>query len=655
MTAIFLLQICSISSCSNILLHDHQKHLNSYKAFVARRTNHPHSSSPGRYRHNRRVHTQTAHSLKRRRFSDSICSAANFTHHPPSKRLLTVSKMQSAQHIRRRSSIVARTSSELSAANAAAADATAMHAAIATATATAPSLPPRPCHFSVHEAQMQLEGKTPAPAAADESMPPPPPPEDFTFGRLSRSTSSASRNTHRLSLTLPIAPPTSDPSRPPSTVLSSYPATPVDSTVTSPVEASEFIIAIAAQERKVLEIREELARAEGDLDKLKKQWAVQEAYQKRNAARTIEPYRPRGPQLDKATVDDAAVRRSIDIDRKKAMLLSGQNTPKEGRRRVMRGGHTRTLSLLSPMKPDTPFSVHEDMDTLINLETAPSTPMSSRASMTPTSMMLNKRASWQPRAYQPNQQGVKQIAEDLRTGLWNFMEDIRQATVGDEPINGHPATPGHPVTPNMNDKPVRRQRPMSIAGDQDTIRASASRTAKAPLSGAFEPPVSLIDTPIQATSPTQERPTLKPKGKAKHFSWQPLTLDSLDDNDWSNWESPSTSSAKSARWSGSTVGTGEGIAPIPERADEHETPLKKKSSRASIKIDTKTERITDVLGTPILSPTKLEEILPNMVNKLSPSNIKRTANDLLNEWERSLTPPQKERAERAEAMKENHV
>lgn len=573
MTAIFLLQICSISSCSNILLHDAQKHLNSYKAIVARRTSHAHSSSPGRHRHTRRVHAHAAHSLKRRRFSESICCAATFSQQPPSKRLLTPSKMQSAQHIRRRSSIVTRTSSDLPAAMTAA-DANDAADATAIATATAPSLPPRPCRFSVHEAQMQLEGKTPAPAT-DDGMPPPPPPDDFAFGRLSRSTSSASRNTHRLSLTLPIAPPTSDPSRPPSTILSSYPATPVDSTVTSPVEPSEFIIAIAAQERKVLEIREELARAEADLDKLKKQWAIQEAYQKRNAARNIEPLRPRGPPLDRAVADDAATRRSIDIDRKKALLLSGQNTPKEGRRRVMRGGHTRTLSLLSPMKPDTPFSVHEDMDNLINLGTAPSTPSASRGPMTHASMMLNKRASWQPRAYQPNQQGVKQIAEDLRTGLWNFMEDIRQATVGDEPITGHP------TTPSIHDKPARRQRPMSIAGDQDTIRASATPRPKAPLSGAFEPPTSLIDSPIQATSPAQERPALKPKGKAKHFSWQPLTLDSLDDNDWSNWDSPSTSSVKSARWSGSTVGTGEGIAPIPERADEHDTPLYVPTRRSS--------------------------------------------------------------------------
>jgi hypothetical protein len=32
-------------------------------------------------------------------------------------------------------------------------------------------------------------------------------------------------------------------------------------------------------------------------------------------------------------------------------------------------------------------------------------------------------------------------------------------------------------------------------------------------------------------------------------------------------------------------------------------------------------------------------MLPNMVNRLSPSNIKRTANHLLDEWEKSLIPP----------------
>lgn len=53
-------------------------------------------------------------------------------------------------------------------------------------------------------------------------------------------------------------------------------------------------------------------------------------------------------------------------------------------------------------------------------------------------------------------------------------------------------------------------------------------------------------------------------------------------------------------------------------------------------------------GAPVLSPT-LGEILPNMVNRLSPTNIKRTANSLMDEWERSLLEP------RPSTDKENRV
>jgi hypothetical protein len=56
------------------------------------------------------------------------------------------------------------------------------------------------------------------------------------------------------------------------------------------------------------------------------------------------------------------------------------------------------------------------------------------------------------------------------------------------------------------------------------------------------------------------------------------------------------------------------------------------------------------LETPILSPNKLEDILPHVVNRLSPSNIKRTANNLLDEWEKSLVAPT---PSNEEANKEN--
>ncbi len=37
-----------------------------------------------------------------------------------------------------------------------------------------------------------------------------------------------------------------------------------------------------------------------------------------------------------------------------------------------------------------------------------------------------------------------------------------------------------------------------------------------------------------------------------------------------------------------------------------------------------------------LSPKKLEDLLPQALNRLTPSNIKRTASDFMKEWERSL-------------------
>ena len=41
-----------------------------------------------------------------------------------------------------------------------------------------------------------------------------------------------------------------------------------------------------------------------------------------------------------------------------------------------------------------------------------------------------------------------------------------------------------------------------------------------------------------------------------------------------------------------------------------------------------------------LSPAKLKEMLPSMVNGFSPSNLKRTATTLMTEWEKSLITPE---------------
>ena len=387
------------------------------------------------------------------------------------------------------------------------------------------------------------------------------------------SESGASRSSNRLSLTIPIpiALPTAPSSRPTPTPTSShmasYPPTPLDTpSLLSPVDPNDFITAIAAHERRVLELREELTRAESELNKLKRQWASSEAHKKHAQIRNAEALRPLVPPTD--TPDDPAARRSTELDRRKALLLgqqSQQNTPThQHRRRVFRGGHTRTLSLLSPTKTSTEgFAVHEDSTRAEHWKPATRSPSGTGyTTIYPTP--VTKRASWAPRSVHQQTSGVKQIAEDLKTGLWTFMEDLRQATVGEEPITGQ-GTYLRGIDGNMRSTMRDRDE------NQETIRASTS-SARPHASSLFEygdetptpasRSINVVDTDDKEKEKENiDRPAASRQTSAsqkmsalaknqKRFSWTPLTIDSFDDNDWSNWDSPAV---KSPRWSGSTI------------------------------------------------------------------------------------------------------
>ncbi|KAL2262911.1 hypothetical protein VTK26DRAFT_8960 [Humicola hyalothermophila] len=469
--------------------------------------------------------------------------------------------------------------------------------------------------------------------------------DDLIETRSTRSASTASRSTSRLSLTLPIVPANAYPVR--STSVSSttpgFPPTPLDTpSLVSPTDPSDLITAIAAQERRVLELREELSRAETDLAKLKKRWATHEAYKKRAERRNLDPARGLGPAAE--LHDETAVRRSLELDRRKA-LLSQQNqqaTPERSRRRVFTGSHTRTLSLLSPTKPDGGFPTHDDQAdrSKDDLDTghAPAVPA-----------LPTKRASWAPRLAPTA--GVNQLAQDLKTGLWTFMEDLRQATVGDEPITGQGAYM-RGLDGNMRSTITRSATVPISGGDQDTIRATGSGARPRATSAFEETPKSAGQTvrsqsqdagrekeeegKSETASSRQTRTLQRSKTEAskptKRFSWTPLTMDSYDDNDddWSNWDSPNVSSP---RWSGTTV-NGDIIPSIPEKRDENETStLKKQSSNESA-------MLTAALpASPSSSSKKLGELLPPVLKGLTPSSIKQTAADFMKEWERSLSPP----------------
>ncbi|KAM4056270.1 hypothetical protein HRG_003188 [Hirsutella rhossiliensis] len=467
--------------------------------------------------------------------------------------------------------------------------------AVATTTTFAPAPDAPRAHRAGPKPQ---DSKTPK---NDEAamMPPPASTEPDPAVRPSRSDSGACRSTNRLSLTLPIAPHTGDRSRPtPITAAPSVPPTPVETpTIPLPADANEFIIAIAAQERRVLELREDLARAEADLASLKRQWTATEPFFQPGAVHHAELHGNSTP----GALDDAAIgpRRSVDLDRRK-LLLQGQNqsTPTQGnRRRFFRGGHTRALSLLSPARSNSEFSIHETHGL------GPADP----TAVQPANPASLKRASWQPRSAQ-NSPSVPQIVEDFKLGLRAFVEDIRQITVGDEPISGQSSRRGPPA---LQQGSAMNRGPGGGLG--------RPRTSFAPIG-----PNSNLATPTPASrfaAPSLEKP--KPV-KSKPFSWTPLGFDSMDDSDWSNWESPGPT--KSPRWSDSTINSAglEDIGPIPEMGEESLTPVKTQSAKA--------EALT-------LSP-KLEEIIPNVVNRLSPRNLKRTANSLMDEWEKSLISPE---------------
>lgn len=313
----------------------------------------------------------------------------------------------------------------------------------------------------------------------------------------------------------------------------------------------------------MLELKEDLARAEADLQTLKKQWTSHEAYKKAASRRNGGS---RSHNVVPPPEDEVAIRRSVELDRRKALLgqQNQQATPEKSRRRVFTGGHARTLSLLSPTKPSGGFDAPEnatasklDYDPLTNRQYAPVTPS-----------LLAKRASWAPRTTQQSV-GVKQIAQDLKSGIWTFMEDLRQATVGDEPITGQ-GLYLRGIDGNM-------RATMSEFGDQDTIRASTQSARPRAISAFEDPPATGSDAGANSdTDASNNSKPIQPLRRSKtdatkatkRFSWTPLPADSIDDSDWSNWDNPSGVTSPTSRWSGTTV-NGDIIPSIPEKLDSN--------------------------------------------------------------------------------------
>ena len=412
----------------------------------------------------------------------------------------------------------------------------------------------------------------------------------------------------------------------------------------------DFLTAIAAQERRVLELKEELQKAEVSLNSLKRQWAMHEASKKRDDARRLTKLQP----LPTSTPTTAQSQDDADgsnawmmqeMERRKAIMSSGKSSS----RTVFSGSrHTRTLSLLSPTHgrdgstglpsrqihhpPRKESLSNPCMDDLISQVPAPLPRLSTTPDLTHRIMETTDSAQLREQAVSPEVllNTGKQMATTFKDGFWSFVEDLRQATVGDEAtqqVAGQHShlrqqSSSHQVTPRTARKQTSRAslRPSSIVstgskGSTDTKRPAPSRQQTA-VKGQSKFP-DLADASFWTefgghTTPATAKKTAHERKTTTKASPRPLSIASSEA--WDNWEdsSPQVSRSSSATSESATVPSTVSGATSPrvstDRSSSSETPSKR-----------------DSIPWPAL-------------NKFGPATLRRTASHLMNEWEKSLTP-----------------
>ncbi|KAJ5381972.1 uncharacterized protein N7496_004400 [Penicillium cataractarum] len=459
----------------------------------------------------------------------------------------------------------------------------------------------------------------------------------------------------------------------------------------------DFLRAIASQERKVLELREELHRAETELSTLKKQWAQSEKTRKRTEINLhAEPLLPlRSPDLSTpeasnshhreqslSSVASSSVsqeRVSRELERRSSVRVAPVAPPKgttisANGRRVFQGSHTRTLSLLSPVTASSPLTAGantSDSDRVGRTPRSATLPSVERETVSSIGSPMDESqvpehvlAQWRKNMPPPSREALvrtgKQMASDLREGLWTFFEDIRQATVGEEGINATESRTMSPPNGSLAPSTARKRDSLAKSRSRDRLSAtgtvsrssssSSSRgrgTAAEKTSGKDTKPADIstsfwhefgVDSPAQ-TSPrpgahrspsdnTIAASTRRDKTESgppdHHSSSQVETDDDTADN-WDMWDTPLPASkiTHTPSSSRSTV----------ESSKHDQSPNTQGSSprtSASFSEWNPSSAAPD--------PSVTEGIPWPTITKLAPSKLQRTASNLMAEWERSLSP-----------------
>ncbi|KAL3463643.1 hypothetical protein BJX64DRAFT_114994 [Aspergillus heterothallicus] len=458
---------------------------------------------------------------------------------------------------------------------------------------------------------------TPSTTSASESLPPPR--QISKRASLPPRPHGAARHTKRLTLNFPINIPQSaiDPSAVSSPSGSMTPVTrssaresPVHTITTPPFDGQDdgtsLLTAIASQERRVLELREELHRAEAELDSLKRQWASSEKTRKRtqinHRAEVMQPLRspdrvPGAGHSREQSVSGAAspiptqVRLSRELERRQSVLAAaaaaGTSVSANGRR-VFQGSHTRALSLLSPTMGSTTSKQSgsesgsvQDNDRVGRPPRSATMPSVDRAveraqpsaAVAPTEDMITqwrKTMPMPPASRDLLMRTGKQMATDLKEGLWTFLEDIRQATVGDEGINATESRTMHPSRNCDSSSTSRSRDRLSVqAGKPSRSPSSGKRSPGTKISGKSSKPADIdasfwgefgIDSPAQKSPNALKSPQTPRDPNSHNKRGDPNTLDV--DETWDDWDTPQPKKTHTPSSSRSTIGSRQDQSPV---------------------------------------------------------------------------------------------
>jgi hypothetical protein len=449
----------------------------------------------------------------------------------------------------------------------------------------------------------------------------------------------------RLSLQFPIQPaagsnsPTiSSRSRPQSWVNGTTPVFSPEP-VESPSETN-ILAVLAAQERYVLELKEELNKAEADLDTLKMHWARHEANKRKNEVRKVAALQPLNTSLPNVPVnqyddDGSNSWMQKEMERRKTLL----NNAKTSQRKVFSGSrHLRTLSLLSPDRSDAlsfpqPLDIRDD-------EPANQRPLLPTRASTSSDITRQVAGNGDHDRYDmggiptiQREQLIRagtQMATDFKKGLFTFIEDIRQATVGDEAGHVADGNAGLTGVKGLATKPSRKS-----SDGRPSLSRSASSKKSTQQSGSigddFWKEMGLSEPKATAMNKKSHTP--------KNTTPQKQIRKVVSEEDWDNWDTPNDSLLVDTKDSS-------------DESDAHTSPVSGPgSSRTSISTryhsrrhDSKASSLTSINQEDVTPRESKRNSIPwPDLAKVSPSNLKRTASHLMKEWEKQLTPPPESR------------